>query len=52
MGEIIKQLLITTLAIMLAQYIQTIIFCIFKANKYEDTLADKIAKKIKDQAND
>lgn len=35
------------LAVMSTQYIQSIIFVLFKANKYEDTLAKKIAKEIK-----
>jgi hypothetical protein len=43
----IVNILEAALGFLLATYIHGFIFCLFKANKYENTLAKKIAKEIK-----
>lgn len=49
MKEVLIQISTTTISVMLAQWLYSIIFCIFKSNKYEDTLADKIAKALSEK---
>jgi len=41
-----KEFILIVLAVLAAQYIQGILFVIFRANKYEDALAKKIAYEI------
>lgn len=47
MSAYVVQFFITIAAIIAAQYIQTAIFVLFKADRYEDNLSIKIAKAVK-----
>lgn len=44
--------LIGILAVLTASYVNGFIFALFRADRYEDELADKIVKKIKESSNE
>lgn len=49
MIDYLKLFFVICLGNLTAIYIHSIIFVIFKANKYEDSLAKKISKEIKNE---
>ena len=49
MKDFLLILLASSLGYLLASYAHGFLFSTFKADKYEDVLADKIAKRIKEQ---
>lgn len=52
MGNFLLNVLAVTIGVLLSNYIHGFIFAAAKADRYEDVLADKIAKRVKREMED
>jgi hypothetical protein len=50
MTDFLLHTLASALGFLIATYIHGFIFAMFRADKYEDVLAEKVAKRVKDEA--